>query len=87
MTDDELLAALRLLKPTSELPGLALFKADVLERAGIDPAHLERFTAARGGRSLQAGHVKPKKGKKPDALRPGRPQTFYAVPSGLLAAD
>jgi hypothetical protein len=86
MTDDELLAALRTLKPTSELPGLALFKADVLERAGIDPGHLERWTAAHGGAALQAGQVKPKKGQSPKQLRPGKPQTFYAVPTDLLTA-
>jgi hypothetical protein len=85
VTDDELIAALRLLRPTGELPGLALFKADVLERAGIDPAHLQRFAAAHGGGAVEAGQLKVRKGQKPDQVKPsGRPQAFYAVPSSLL---
>jgi hypothetical protein len=85
MTDDELIAALRTLKPTSELPGVALFKADVIERAGIDPAHLQRWAAAHGGGAIQAGQVKPRKGQKPEQARPtGRAHGFYAVPLTLL---
>lgn len=84
MTDEELVAALRMLKPTSQLPGTALFKADVLEHAGIDVAHLERWAAAHGGGPLQAGQLKLRKGQRPEQARPGRPQEFYAVPLDLL---
>ena len=85
MTDDELLAALRTLRPTGQLPGTALFKADVLERAGIDLDHLQRWAAAHGGGAVEAGQLKLKKGQRPEQARPGRPQQFYAVPDDLLA--
>ncbi|MDQ8045741.1 MAG: hypothetical protein AAGC46_08070 [Solirubrobacteraceae bacterium] len=86
MTDAELIAALRTLKPTGQLPGTALFKADVLEKAGIDLAHLERFAGAHGGGAVQAGQLKLRKGQKPEqAKATGRPQAFYAVPESLLA--
>lgn len=84
MTDDELVAALRTLRPTGQLPGTALFKADVLERAGIDLGHLQRWAAAHGGGAVEAGQLKLKKGQRPEQARPGRPQAFYAVPSALL---
>ncbi len=84
MTDDELIAALRTLKPTSELPGLALFKADLLERAGVDLTHLQRWASAHGGGALDAGPVKVRKGQAPQQGKPGRPQAFYAVPLTLL---
>lgn len=85
MTDEELIEALRTLRPTGQLPGLALFKADVLERAGIDLAQVERLAATRGGGAMQAGQLKLRKGQRPEQSRPGRPQAFYAVPSELLA--
>lgn len=84
MTDDELRSALRILKPTSELPGLALYRADLLERAGIDLAHLQRWAGAHGGGALEAGQVKVRKGQSPEQGRPGKPQAFYAVPAKLL---
>lgn len=84
VTDDELLAALRTLRPTGQLPGTALFKADVLERAGIDLEHLQRFAAAHGGSAVQAGELKLRKGQRPEHARPGRAQPFYAIPSELL---
>lgn len=86
MTDDELIAALRTLKPTGELPGTALFRADLLERAGIDLQHLQRWAGAQGGGAVEAGQLKVRKGQRPEQAKPaGRPQTFYAVPSRLLA--
>lgn len=84
MTDDELIVALRALRPTAELPGVALFKADVLERAGVDLAHLQRFAQAHGGGTVDAGKLKLRKGQRPEEARPGRPQAFYAVPQRLL---
>lgn len=84
MTDDELIAALRILKPTGALPGLALFRADLLEKAGIDLAHLERFAAGAGGGPVQAGAMKVRKGQRPEQGRPGRPEAFFAVPLALL---
>lgn len=85
MTDDELIAALRALKPTGGLPGVALYKADVLEKAGIDLEHLQRWAAAHGGGALEAGQLKVRKGQKPDQVRPsGRSQAFYAVPIAHL---
>lgn len=84
MTDEELVEALRTLKPIGELPGTALFRADVLEAAGIDLGHLERWAAAHGGGPLQAGQLKLRKGQRPEQARPGRPQPFYAVPLSLL---
>lgn len=80
----DLIAALRTLRPTSELPGLALFKADVLERAGIDLVFLERWAGTHGGGLVQAGSVKPAKGKRLQDARPGKPQGFYAVPLSVL---
>lgn len=85
MTDDELIAALRTLKPTGQLPGLALFKADLLEKAGVDLDHLQRWAAAHGGGAVEAGQVKVRKGQKPEQGKvAGRPQAFYAVPDQLL---
>ncbi len=84
VTDDELLAALRTLRPTGELPGTALFKADVLQRAGIDLDHLARWATAHGGGAVEAGQVKLKQGQRAEQARPGRPKPFYAVPSALL---
>lgn len=85
VNDDELAAALRTLRPTGQLPGLALFKADVLERAGIDLAHLQRWAGAHGGGAIEAGQLRLKKGQRPEQARPsGRPQAFYAVPLSLL---
>jgi hypothetical protein len=85
VTDDELIAALRVLRPTGELPGLALYKADVLERAGVDLTHLQKLAAKHGGGAVEAGQVKVRKGQKPEQAKPsGRPQAFYAVPSSLL---
>lgn len=84
MTDDELVDALRTLKPIGELPGTALFRADVLKAAGIDLAHLERWAAAHGGGQLEAGQLKLRKGQRPEQARPGRAQPFYAVPLAAL---
>jgi hypothetical protein len=85
MTDDELIAALRTLRPTGQLPGVALFKADVLERAGVDLAHLQAWAAAHGGGAVEAGQLKVRKGQRPEQATPsGRPQAFYAVPLALL---
>ena len=85
MTDDDLLAALRTLKPTGELPGLALFRADLLEAAGVDLGELERWAARHGGGAVEAGQLKLRKGQRPEQARPtGRPQRFFAIPSGLL---
>ncbi len=84
MTDDELVAALRTLKPTGQLPGTALFLADVLEQAGIDLDHLARWAAAHGGGAVEAGQLKLRKGQRPEQGRLGRPQAFYAVPLELL---
>lgn len=85
MTDDELIAALRTLKPTSELPGMALFLADLLVGAGIDLDHLQRWAAPHGGGAIEAGRLKVRKGEAPERGRlTGRPQAFYAVPSALL---
>ncbi len=84
MTDDELVAALRTLRPTGQLPGTALFKADVLEQAGIDLIHLDRWASAHGGGAVQAGPLKLRTGQRPEQARPGRPQDFYAVPLELL---
>lgn len=88
MTDDELLTALNTLGPTSVLPnGDGVFKADVLQRAGIDLAELERWTAAYGGGAIQAGALKLRKGQRPAEVRAtGRPQAFYVVPAALLRA-
>lgn len=84
MTDEELVEALRTLKPIGELPGRALFRADVLQAAGIDLVHLERWAATRGGGALEAGQLKLRKGQRPEQARPGRPQSFYAVPLDVL---
>jgi hypothetical protein len=84
MTDDELIAALRTLRPTGELPGLGLYRADLLEAAGIDLQELERFASAHGGGAIEAGQLKLRKGQRPQEGRPGRPQAFYAVPLSLV---
>ena len=84
MTDDELIAALKTLRPTGELPGIALYRADLLEKAGVDVAHLQRWAAAHGGGVVDAGPVKVRKGQRPEQGRPGRPQAFYAVPLSLV---
>lgn len=85
MTDDELIAALRTLKPTSQLPGMALFMGELLERAGIDLDHLDRWASAHGGGAIQAGRLKVRKGEAPERGKlTGRPQGFYAVPTDLL---
>ncbi|MDO9354454.1 MAG: hypothetical protein Q7T55_12215 [Solirubrobacteraceae bacterium] len=84
MTEDELIAALRTLKPMGELPGLGLYRADLLEAAGIDLAELGRWASAHGGGPLEAGQLKLRKGQRPQEGRPGRPQAFYAVPLSLI---
>ena len=84
MTDEQLAQALRVLKPIGELPKMALFRADVLEMAGLDLAHVERWATAHGGGTIEAGQLKLRKGQRPEQGRPGKPQPFYAVPLELI---
>lgn len=84
VTEAELIDALKLLPPMGELPGLALYRRDLLERAGIDVDDLDRWAKAHGGGLVQAGELKLRKGQRPEQGRTGRPQDFYAVPLDLL---
>lgn len=85
MTEAELIEALRELPPMGALPGLALYRRDVLERAGIDLDVLDRWARAHGGGPMQAGQLKLRKGQRLEQGRAGRPQDFYAVPADLLS--
>lgn len=84
VTEAELIDALKRLPPMGELPGLALYRRDVLERAGIDIDALDAWAEDHGGGLVQAGELKVRKGQRPEQGRTGRPQDFYAVPTAEL---
>lgn len=84
MTDDQLVAALRVLGPTSRLPGLAVYAGAALELAGLDVDEVTAWAAAHGGGRLDAGAVKLRKGQKPEQGRVGRAEAFVAVPESAL---
>ena len=84
MTDDELLAALRVLGPSSRLPGWLLFAEAAAEAAGIELAHLERWAKTQGGGRIDAGAVKLRKGQRPEQGKVGRAEAFVVVPERAL---
>ncbi|MBO9534153.1 MAG: hypothetical protein J7513_14375 [Solirubrobacteraceae bacterium] len=84
MTDEELVAALRTLGPSSRLPGQQLFAAAALTGAGLDPDEVGRWATAHGGGPFDAGAVKLRKGQRPEDGRVGRPEAFVLVPDSAL---